>query len=202
MWARALTGGGAAQAVEQAQDELALCRRIAQGEQHLFAKIVDSYSGLVAGAIAAQGIAPGDIEDLAQQAFINAYRGLAGFRGDARLSSWLFRIAINVARGHLKRQSARPTSDSVEAQAESGQQAVDPASDRVQRHAQNRALDAALARLSQAQRVCISLYYFEELSYEEIAAASSYQLNTVRTHIRRGKLRLAELLDESLLGTL
>jgi RNA polymerase sigma-70 factor (ECF subfamily) len=162
--------------VEQAQDELALCRRIAQG---------------VVGS---------DVEDLAQQTFINAYKGIAGFRGDSKLSSWLYRIAINIARGHLKRAALRPAVDSVEQQAEAGTQPVDLRGNRSLEHAQDRALGAALAQLTEAQRVCISLYYFEELSYEEIADASGYNLNTVRTHIRRGKMKLAELLDESLLG--
>jgi len=200
MWARALTGGGVARAVEQAQDELSLCRRIAQGERHLFAKLIDSYSGLVAGAIAAQGITGSEVEDLAQLTFINAYKGIAGFRGDSRLSSWLYRIAVNVARGHLKRLVLRPVAASVEEQAEAGQQPTDLRAGAADQHVQDRALAAALIQLTEPQRVCIGLYYFEELSYEEIAAATGYVLNTVRTHIRRGKLRLAELLDESLLG--
>jgi RNA polymerase sigma-70 factor (ECF subfamily) len=186
--------------MEQAQDELSVCRRIAQGERHLFAKLIDSYSSLVAGAIAAQGVATADVEDLAQLAFINAYKGIAGFRGDAKLSSWLYRIAVNVARGHLKRLAQRPSAASVEEQAELGQQPADLRAATAAQHAQDTALAAALAQLTEAQRVCISLYYFEELSYEEIAAGTGYLLNTVRTHIRRGKLRLAELLDESLLG--
>jgi RNA polymerase sigma-70 factor (ECF subfamily) len=140
------------------------------------------------------------VEDLAQLTFINAYKGIAGFRGESRLSSWLYRIAVNVARGHLKRLAQRPTAASVEEQAELGQQPADARAAAAQQHAQDRALAAALAQLTEPQRVCIGLYYFEELSYEEIAAATGYLLNTVRTHIRRGKLKLAELLDESLLG--
>jgi RNA polymerase sigma-70 factor (ECF subfamily) len=200
MWARALTGGGAARAVEQAHDELALCRRIAQGEHHLFGQILDRYSSLVAGVIAAQGVPPSDIEDLAQQAFISAYKGLGGFRGDAKLSSWLYRIALNTARGHLKRQSLRPSIASVEQEAETGQHPVDERrSSDAQRHVHDTALAGALTHLTEPQRTCIGLYYFEELSYEEIAEATGFILNTVRTHIRRGKMRLAELLDESLL---
>jgi RNA polymerase sigma-70 factor (ECF subfamily) len=186
--------------VEQAQDELALCRRITQGERHLFGKLIDSYSSLVAGAIAAQGVSPADVEDLAQQTFINAYKGLAGFRGDSKLSSWLYRIALNIARGHLKRQAQRPALDSVEAQAETGSLPLDTREGSAKEHVQDRALSSALAQLTEPQRICINLYYFEELSYEEIAEASGYNLNTVRTHIRRGKMKLAELLDESLLG--
>jgi RNA polymerase sigma-70 factor (ECF subfamily) len=160
----------------------------------------DRYSGLVAGAIAAQGVASSDVEDLTQQTFVNAYKGLAGFRGEAKLSSWLFRIALNTARGYLKRNAQRPAVDSIEQQAESGMLATAPdGADSTREVHQRRALETALGQLIAPQRLCLSLYYFEELSYEEIAEASGMNLNTVRTHIRRGKLRLAELLDESLL---
>src|SRR5688500_17238171 len=115
------TGGS----VDASAEELALCRRIAAGERHLFGQIVDAYAPLVAGVIAAQGAPPSDVEDLEQLAFINVYKGIAGFRGDARLSSWIYRIAANVARAHLKRRGQRPQPASVEEQLETGVQPID-----------------------------------------------------------------------------
>jgi len=177
-----------------------LCRRIASGERHLFARIVEQHASLVAGAIAAQGVARDDVEDLAQVAFVNVFKGIGGFRGESKLSSWMYRIAVNVARAHLKRLAQRPAAASVEEQAESGVLPADEQSGSSPRElAQQRALSRAMGELSESQRVCLGLFYFEELSYEEIAAALRMNLNTVRTHIRRGKLRLAELLDESVL---
>jgi RNA polymerase sigma-70 factor (ECF subfamily) len=181
--------------VDHASDELELCRRIAGGERHLFAQLIDRYSGLVAGAIAGAGVDRSDVEDLAQVAFVNVYKGIAGFRGDARLSSWIYRIALNVARGHLKRRARRPPVDSVEAALEVGQQPADQHTGAALSTVRNRALAQALARLPGSQRISLGLYYFEELTYEEIAEAMALNLNTVRTQIRRGKQRLAELLD-------
>lgn len=181
-------------------DELVLCRRIASGEQHLFAQIIDAYSGLVAGAIASQGVDNADVEDLAQVTFVNIYRGIAGFRGDAKLSSWIYRIALNVARGHLKSLARRPRQQSAEEELESGRQPVDERPGAVMSTVINRVLAVAMGELTENQRVALSLYYFEELSYEEIAEAMQLNLNTVRTQIRRGKQRLAELLDEETLG--
>jgi RNA polymerase sigma factor (sigma-70 family) len=196
MYNRATTFGGMLGLADQATDELNLCRRIARGEQQLFAQIIERYRGLVAGAIASQGVGPADVEDLAQLAFISAYKGLAGFRGEAKLSSWLYRIALNTARGYLKRQARRPLSTSVEEQLEAGQPPVDEQSGRFPAsELRNRELAGALARLPEAQRVTLMLFYFDELSYEEIAEALRMNLNTVRTHIRRGKLRLTELLS-------
>lgn len=200
MIAGAFSLGGTARNVERATEELALCRRIASGERHLFAHLIDRYAALVAGAIAAQGVERSDIEDLAQIAFVNVYKGLGGFRGDAKLSSWIYRIALNVARAHLKRHSARPGKVSVEEEMEGGTFPVDERSTRNSHETvRQRAVADALRRLPEPQRVCLGLYYFEELSYEEIAEALAMKLNTVRTHIRRGKLRLATLLDASML---
>lgn len=200
MFGTAFSLRGAAQSVERPTDELALCRRIASGERHLFAQVIDCYAPLVAGAILAQGVDRADVEDLAQVAFVNAYKGLGGFRGEAKLSSWLYRIAMNVARQHLKRRAGRPGQVSVEEEMEAGRHPIDEQASQAGKEAmQARSLSAALRQLPEPQRISLGLFYFEELSYEEIAEAMRMNLNTVRTHIRRGKLRLAELLDASVL---
>ena len=175
----AINLGGSAKAMDLAMDELVLCRRIAAGEQHLFARIVESYSGMVAGAIAAQGVSNSEVEDLSQVAFINAYKGLAGFRGDSKLSSWLYRIAINVARGHLKRSSSRLAPSSIEEASEKGFQPVDNATGKSQETVvRNKSLALAMAQLTADQRAALVLYYVEELSYEEISEATKKNINT------------------------
>src|SRR5688500_18555645 len=166
---RAITLRGFGGNVDAAADELALCRRIAAGERHLFGRIVDKYGSLVAGVVAAQGVQASDIEDCAQLAFINVYKGLGGFRGEAKLSSWIYRIACNVARAHLKRGSEKPQPESVEAALEVGVQPVDQRAMASGSWVESRALRGALLLLPEPQRVALALYYFEELSYEEIA---------------------------------
>ncbi|MEZ5336838.1 MAG: sigma-70 family RNA polymerase sigma factor [bacterium] len=186
--------------MSQANEELALCQRIARGERHLFGEIIDRYSGLVAGCIAGQGVGPADVEDLAQLTFINVFKGIHGFRGEAKLSSWIYRIAQNIARQHLKKQALRPGVDSMEQQLEVGRQPADEREAGSDRMLRQRALDGAMAQLPENQRTALSLYYFEELSYEEISEAMQQNLNTVRTHIRRGKQKLATIIDEGTLG--
>ena len=196
MTLRGLLLGGSAQAVSQQQEELALCQRIARGERHLFAEIIDRYSGLVAGCIAGQGVDPVDVEDLAQLTFINVFKGIHGFRGEAKLSSWIYRIAVNIARQHLKKLAIRPGTDSMEQQLEVGRQPADSREGGDARMLRARALQQAMSQLSDNQRTALSLYYFEELSYEEIAEAMGQNINTIRTHIRRGKQGLAGIMPQ------
>jgi RNA polymerase sigma-70 factor (ECF subfamily) len=192
-----ITYGGQSGLAALAPSELELCQRIARGEKHLFAQVIDTYSGLVASAIAAQGVERSEVEDLAQLAFINAYKGMAGFRGDAKLSSWLYRIATNVAKQHQKRRAVRPSVSSVEEAMESGRHPVDERGDTTRIAVRNRVLAAALGELPLRQRECLMLYYMEELTYEEIAEALGLNLNTVRTQIRRGKQKLAAVLESA-----
>lgn len=199
MTIRGLLLGGSTQAVSQANEELALCQRIARGERHLFGELIDRYSGLVAGCIAGQGVNSSDVEDLAQLTFINVFKGIHGFRGDAKLSSWIYRIALNISRQHLKRAAQRPSVDSMEQQLEIGRQPVESRREDAALLLRNRALSLALEQIQPNQRTALALYYFEELSYEEISEAMAQNINTVRTHIRRGKQKLAEILDEGVL---
>jgi RNA polymerase sigma-70 factor, ECF subfamily len=199
MLTRAITFRGKLGTVDPAKEELALCRRIAAGEQHLFARIVDEHGGLVAAVIAGRGVPPSDVEDVAQQVFISAYKALGGFRGEARLSSWLYRIAANAANSHLKRGSLRPRVESVEAAEEDGRVREDSRGEAGAAWVGSRALSGAMRRLPANQRTALALYYFEELSYEEISVAMRMKINTVRTQIRRGKQRLAGLLDVAVL---
>ena len=183
---KAILLGGKAKQVAANSDELTLCQRIAGGERHLFAEIIDRYSGLVAGAIASQGVPAGEVEDLAQQALINVYKGIHGFRGEAKLSSWIYRIAVNVARQAKKRAVLSIRPESVEEAREVGRIPADPRTAAADSVVKNQALSQALSQLSSPQRTALVLYYMEELSYEEIAEAMGLNIkHSAHTHPAR-----------------
>jgi RNA polymerase sigma-70 factor (ECF subfamily) len=152
------------------------------------------------------------VEDLAQEVFLRLYRALPDFRGDAMLSTYLYRIVLNVAQDEWKRRrrershmATEPTLDrdaDVEESA-NGWIETTPGDDRTQ-HARNpeqRLLDAqtehiveaALAALPDVERAVLVLYHQEECSYQAIAATLSLPINTVRTHLHRGRKRLSEM---------
>ncbi|MEZ4454222.1 MAG: sigma-70 family RNA polymerase sigma factor [Nannocystaceae bacterium] len=129
-------------------------------------------------------------DDLAQEAFLRAYRSLAGFEGRARFSTWIYRIAYNVYLNHRARtrvHAALPRSfESVAAAPES---AMSPS-----RFDLRCDLEAALLTLAEHYRSVIALYYLEDASYSEIAEILDIPIGTVRTRLRRAK----ELLRESM----
>ena len=139
-----------------------------------------------------------DAEDLTQDVFVRVWKSIGRFRGDSAFSTWLFRIAVNVARTHLSRRSrwrlfSRPAPDrSPDAPAE----AEDPPSpERLEDDVVRRdAIDRALATLSPDLREAVTLRDVEGLEYREIARALDIPLGTVESRIFRARQRLRPLL--------
>lgn len=126
-------------------------------------------------------------DDLAQQAFLQAWRRLSGLREPDRFGAWLKRLAINVwlqhARKHDVLAEAEDT-DEIRGSAPSTQDATGEAMD----------LDRALARLTGRARLCVILAYHEGMTHDEISELTGLPLGTVKSHIRRGTDRLRRLL--------
>lgn len=132
-------------------------------------------------------------EDLAQDAFLKAFRNLAAFDTTRRLSSWLFRIAHNTAIDSLRR--TRPRTVSLEAPDESPMDPPAPAApDPVEREALGQALERAMAALRAEYRAAVTLRYEEGLSFDEIAHVMSIPEATARSHVHRARKELAAVL--------
>lgn len=138
------------------------------------------------------------VEDLAQEVFLRLYRALPGFRGEALVSTYLYRIAVNVAQEEWKRRRRedRPLiSISEDTDWPFEERLSDPAKN-PEEQLEERELAAMaeeeLQKLSEAERAVLVLYHQEEQSYEQIAAALHMPIGTVRTHLHRGRKRLRE----------
>jgi RNA polymerase sigma-70 factor (ECF subfamily) len=146
-------------------------------------------------------------EDLAQEVFLRLYRALPEFRGDATVSTYLYRIVINVAQDEWKRRKKeREHIASEPASIEENEPWLEnfAADDLSGAHARNpeqlfsdaqaeTVVNAALAELPEIERAVLVLYHQEECSYEGIAIALNLPINTVRTHLHRGRKRLSEM---------
>lgn len=141
----------------------------------------------------------GDAElarDAAQSAFIKAFRGLDGFRGEARFASWLFRLVLNQCRDlQRQRRRDRPLVPLEELRG-TGQEPGSPSSQEEQRARQQTrsAVHRAMFELKPQFRSVISLRFFEELSIEEIAEALHCSIGTVASRLHRGLKKLEKKL--------
>ena len=184
-----------------------LILRVQRGDKRAFDLLVLKYQQKVINLVSRYVRDSSEAQDVAQEAFIKAYRALPRFRGDSAFYTWLYRIAINTAKNHIVSQSRRPPSNGVETEvAEQLDVGV-----RLQEHAtpENFLLEEEIALtvrqaiddLPDDLRTAITLRELEGLSYEEIANTMSCPVGTVRSRIFRAReaidAKLKPLLEPS-----
>jgi len=177
-----------------------LVRRVQKGETRLFAELVGRYQDAVYGMAVRFVRSTAEAEDIAQEAFLRAYRGLPGFKREARFSTWLYRITWNLCADWMRRQRGlRRASAPLEDAREVADGAADVEGDLV--HAQEkRAVRAAVDRLDGKYRDVVTLLYYQKLSYEEIADVLQCPLKTVETRLYRARRMLKASLEKAGLG--
>ena len=143
---------------------------------------------------------PSDAEDLAQEAFLRAYRGLEGFKGESQFSTWLYRITWNLCADWLRRnrRPGRPvmTIDDA-AGVPDGREAVEEGYLAAE---EKREVRAALDRLDEKYRSVLILLYYQKLSYDQIADVLDVPLKTVETRLYRARRLLRETLRRAGVG--
>lgn len=128
-------------------------------------------------------------DDLAQDTFVKAYKSIKRFRGDASFKTWIFRIAYNVYRDAYRSQQRKPE-DCLESVPEEAQD-VDYTSDM-----KRRAINDAMALLNNDQRMAIYLCMQQEMTHQEASDVMGVPLGTLKSHIKRGKQKLQDILAE------
>jgi RNA polymerase sigma-70 factor (ECF subfamily) len=141
------------------------------------------------------------LDDLAQDVFLRLYRALPSFRGEALITTYLYRIAVNVAQDEWKRRRRdRDTHVSLSDDTSGWEDRLahpDPnAEQQIEEREFHQLVEEHLQRLSQIERTILVLYHQEERSYDQIAYALGLPIGTVRTHLHRGRKKLREALQQ------
>lgn len=173
-------------------DERELVERCRSGDERAFQELVDRYKDLVFALIARTVQDRSRAEDLAQEVFLRVHRGLPYFRGEARLSTWIYRIVANVCVQEKPRPAASASLDDERTR-------TPGASDRQFGDLELRdRLEKAIARLPANYRLLIAAHYLEGMQYEDLAEALELPLGTVKTQLYRAKQQLRRLLETEL----
>jgi len=172
--------------------ERELVERCRAGDDEAFRELVDRYKDLVFGLIARTTQDRSRTEDLAQDVFMRVHRGLPYFRGEAKLSTWIYRIVANVC--VQERQPRKSVSIDDE------RSGVRPATtDRRFSDLELRdRLEKAIARLPANYRLLVASHYLEVMQYEDLAEALNMPLGTLKTQLYRAKQQLRRLLETEL----
>lgn len=175
-------------------NEKAVIRRAARGDAAAFEQLVTAYQGAVYRLALRMCSSAAAAEDVAQEAFLSAWKNLPQFRGDSQFSTWLYRLTTHAAIDYLRREKRHEASDiddvTVADETSSPQETVE-------RSETQTAVRDALAALSPEYREVILLRYMQELSYEEIGIALHLPPGTVKSRLNRAKGQLKEILQQS-----
>jgi RNA polymerase sigma-70 factor, ECF subfamily len=184
--------------------------RLRAGEATAFNRLVEERHGDIYALLYRLTEDPEEARDLTQETFLQAFRHLANFRGEADLRTWLYRIAVNQARNRWRWWKRRrrdrtvsldaPVSDSLDTPLSAGlagDEGLDPERQALARE-REKALHAALKSLSRPYREVIVLRDIEGLSYEEVANTLDLNVGTVKSRLSRGRNELRRRLEGSL----
>jgi RNA polymerase sigma-70 factor, ECF subfamily len=175
--------------------EAALVAACLEGSEEAFAALVDRYKHLVYGVISQVASDRGAVDDLAQEVFLKVHRGLRSFRGDSKLSTWIFRIVRNVC---VEERRKGPVNASLDERDGDGRlkHQPPPAIDRTFADLELRdRLEKAIARLPAETRFLISAHYFGGRQYQELADIMGVPIGTVKTNLHRAKHRLRAIMQ-------
>jgi RNA polymerase sigma-70 factor (ECF subfamily) len=171
--------------------------RLRAGDAPAFEELVMTYQHRVFGVALRMLGNRAEAEDVAQEAFVRAHRALGAFRGDAKLSTWLYAITSRLCLNRLasgERRMARQGEDALLRLSDAGPR-PDAA---LERRELETALGRAIAELPEDRRIVVVLRDLEGLSYEEIAQVLELELGTVRSRLHRARVELKEKLERFL----
>jgi RNA polymerase sigma-70 factor (ECF subfamily) len=197
-----------ARAVPSAEEQF--LERLRAGDALAFNRLVEERHGDLYALLYRLTEDPEEARDLTQETFLQAFRHLSNFRGDADLRTWLYRIAVNQSRNRWRWWKRRrrdrtvsldaPVSEEIATPLSAGlagDEGLDPERQALARE-REKALHAALRTLSRPYREVIVLRDIEGLSYEEVASALDLNVGTVKSRLSRGRNELRRRLEGSL----
>jgi RNA polymerase sigma-70 factor (ECF subfamily) len=189
--------------------ERLLLGRLVRRDEEAFCEVVRSYSDRVYNLVLRLVGSPAEAEDIAQEVFVTVFKSIETYRGEAKLSTWILRIATNHAKNRIKYLSRRRTTGQELRDGSDATEMADEGKAPVQAHfaapdvmleaaETERIMQEAIAQLDEEQRLLVVLRDVEELSYEEIVQITALPEGTVKSRLHRARMALKDLLEGKL----
>lgn len=179
-------------------DEKRLIENILGGDQKSFEYFIEKYKKLVFHIVYRLIHNIEDREDICQEVFVKAYQNLGSFKNEAKLSTWLGRIAYNTSLNHISKKKEKmiedyaPKEENLLEQIKS--EDISPSAWVERKDTQN-ILFNEIEKLTEQQKTILSLYHWEEMSYEEIGEVMNLPMGTVKNYLFRARKTLKEQLE-------
>ena len=177
------------------KDQENIIARARRGDADAFEQLVAAYRDQVFRLALRMCGSEADADEVAQEAFLSAWKGLPNFRGDSQFSTWLYQLTSHAAIDLMRREKRQIAAEDI-----TGVSAPDPApgpQQQAERSEQRQAVRDAIMQLTPEYRQIVVLRFLEELSYEEIGAMLALPSGTVKSRLNRARAQLKEILSRS-----
>jgi len=177
-------------------DEAQLLWRLWRGDAQAFSEVVDLYKGMVLNLAARMTGSSDSAEDVAQEVFMRVWKNVSQFRGECKLSTWIYRIAVNlcIAEGKTARGRSEflPIDDPVVAA--QPQMRAESDNEYAEEVVLKERVQVLMTQMPEHYRTAVTLYYLKDLSYQEISEIMQVPMGTVKSYLFRGKAWLRDRL--------
>lgn len=183
------------------RSDAALVKRVQEGDKQAFNLLVLKYQTKIVNLVMRYVRDPDEANDVAQEAFLKAYRALPRFRGDSAFYTWLYRIAVNTAKNYLVAAKRRPVEYDLDLQdpeqydMQARLKDIDSPERVMMKDEVQRTIDEAIGELPEDLRTAIVLRELEGMTYEEIAETMECPVGTVRSRIFRAREAISKRIE-------
>lgn len=176
--------------------DTSIIKEIIGGNTQAFAVLVDKYKDLVFTLAIRMLKNREEAEEVSQDTFVKIYKSLPKFKGDSKLSTWIYKVAYNSCLDRIKKNNRRRSEIAIDTYTEHQIKTLDTALDVMEEKELEQTIQECLQELSSKDSFLLTLFYFEELSLEEISKIVDMAPNTVKVNIHRARKRLASVLKK------
>ncbi len=176
--------------------ETIIINQIIGGDTQAFAVLVDRYKDLVFTLAIRMLKNREEAEEVSQDTFIKVYKALPKFKGDSKLSTWVYKVAYNTCLDRIKKNNRRQSEVAIDSYTENQIKTLDNALSDLEEKEQQQTIQDCLQQLASKDSFLLTLFYYEELSLEEISQIVNMEANTVKVNIHRARKRLASILKQ------
>ncbi len=171
--------------------------KVLKGDTNAFGHLVDTYKDMVYSLALKMTKNVEDAEEVSQDAFVKAYSALSGFKGDAKFSTWLYRIVYHTGLDKIKKNTSKRKEVEINEYTGNQIQSVDDVLQHIDRAERSEMMATCLDLLPTDERTVLWLFYFEEKSLKEIIAITAMSSSNLKVKLHRARKRLLEIVKNT-----
>lgn len=175
-----------------------IINQIIEGDTKAFAILVERYKDLVFTLTIRMLKNREEAEEVSQDTFIKVYKSLSRFKGDSKFSTWIYRVAYNTCLDRIKKNKRQLNEIAIDEFTEHKIKTIDDALENLETFEQQRTIQECIQQLPSDDSFILTLFYYEDLSLEEISKIVNIDANTIKVRLFRSRKKLASILRQKL----